>query len=207
MCHNDHEKLLLAEEVIDIFRKGVSDLTPKQVNELRITLIRGSRLKTLIEFSRAVHAEMDALISVARNAIPGLIGSTLYVTTFPCHNCARHIIDAGIHRVVFLEPYSKSLAHRLHGDAINNPLDEPHPDRATFCNYGGIAPRRYSEWFSKNCARKDKEGKLIPMSQFKDTRLPVNPQDIDSLSSQLKIFSEWFERILNTGQKPIRPIA
>lgn len=201
MCHNDHEKLLLAEEVLGLLKRRVSGLTEKQAKELRLALLRESRLKTLIEFSRAVHAEMDALISVARNAKPGLVGSTMYVTTFPCHNCARHIIDAGVHRVVFLEPYSKSLAHKLHGDAINNPQDDPHPNKVLFSNYGGVAPWRYSDWFSKNSDRKDKEGRLIPKSQHKDTMLPLNPPDCQTLKSQLAAFKEWFDRMLAAPEK------
>ena len=39
------------------------------------------------EFSRPVHAEMAALIDGARRGV-ALTGHTMYVTTFPCHNCA-----------------------------------------------------------------------------------------------------------------------
>jgi deoxycytidylate deaminase len=42
----------------------------------------------------------------------------LFSTTFPCHMCARHIVSAGIKRVVFLEPYPKSYAEELYADSI-----------------------------------------------------------------------------------------
>jgi hypothetical protein len=45
-------------------------------------------------------------------------GTKLYVTTFPCHNCARHIVCAGVAEVQYIEPYLKSQAIPLHGDAI-----------------------------------------------------------------------------------------
>ena len=66
---------------------------------------------------------MDALLSAARSgAKTG--GTRLYVTTFPCHNCARHIVSAGVGEVRTFEPYLKSQAIPLHGDAIvTNPKD------------------------------------------------------------------------------------
>jgi hypothetical protein len=42
----------------------------------------------------------------------------MYVTAFPCHYCARHIVAAGIDEVQFIEPYPKSRALDLHGDSI-----------------------------------------------------------------------------------------
>ena len=56
-----------------------------------------------------VHAEMEALLSCARSGVSP-VGGTLYSTTFPCHNCAKHIVAAGLRRVVYVEPYPKSRA-------------------------------------------------------------------------------------------------
>ena len=47
-----------------------------------------------------------------------MVGGTLYTTTFPCHNCTRHIVASGIAKVYYIEPYAKSLALELHNDAI-----------------------------------------------------------------------------------------
>lgn len=79
--------------------------------------IRKTRLGGLIEFSRAVHAEMDALLSAGRDGV-STIGTRLFVTTYPCHYCARHIVSAGVYEVQYIEPYPKSLATKLHSDAI-----------------------------------------------------------------------------------------
>jgi deoxycytidylate deaminase len=107
--------------------------------------LRDGGLKDLTEFGRAVHAEMNALLDAARRGIP-VDGCILYSTTFPCHNCARHLVGAGIRRVVFIEPYAKSRADTLHDDAIA--VD--HSDagaRLTFQPFVGVAPRRYLEMF------------------------------------------------------------
>jgi tRNA(Arg) A34 adenosine deaminase TadA len=71
----------------------------------------------VLEFSRAVHAEMDALLSAARKGVLP-VGTRLFVTTFPCHYCARHIVAAGVDEVQYIEPYPKSQALKLHEDSI-----------------------------------------------------------------------------------------
>ena len=82
-----------------------------------LPLLKGIRIMQPLEYGRAVHAEMAAIVEAAVRGVP-IRGGTLYTTTFPCHECARHIIAAGIARVVFIEPYPKSLAAQLHDDSI-----------------------------------------------------------------------------------------
>ena len=50
------------------------------------------------------HAEANAITEVARSNNSS-DGATLYVTASPCVECAKLIIQAGIHRVVFNELY------------------------------------------------------------------------------------------------------
>ncbi len=71
-----------------------------------------------------------------------IVGSTLYTTVHSWRNCARHIIAAGIGEVVYIQPYKKSLATKLHGDAI---AEEPRGDGKTvFKQYGGVAPKHFA---------------------------------------------------------------
>lgn len=44
-----------------------------------------------------IHSEIDAII----NAKTDLIRSTIYVTRYPCENCARAIVAAGITQVLY----------------------------------------------------------------------------------------------------------
>ena len=46
-----------------------------------------------------VHAELNAILN-ARGK--NLTGATIYVALFPCHECAKAIIQSGIKRVVYL---------------------------------------------------------------------------------------------------------
>jgi dCMP deaminase len=51
-----------------------------------------------------LHAEANAITKVARSNNSSE-GATLYVTTSPCIECAKLIIQAGIKRVVYFDKY------------------------------------------------------------------------------------------------------
>jgi dCMP deaminase len=51
-----------------------------------------------------LHAEANAITKIARSGNSSE-GATLYVTTSPCIECSKLIIQAGITRVVFSEHY------------------------------------------------------------------------------------------------------
>ena len=125
------------------------------------------------EYCRAVHAEMEALLSVARTA-RSPIGATLYVTTEPCHNCVKHIICSGIKKVVFMEPYPKSLGIEFHSDAIFlGSIDSDCPDdKVLFTSYQGIAPHRYHDFFEMIGKRKTDDGKYLRRSNIQQSRQP-----------------------------------
>jgi cytidine deaminase len=111
-----------------------------------LTMLKGTQLLDLTEFGRALHAEMTALVGAARRGVP-VQGATLYVTLFPCHNCAKHLIAAGVKRVVYIEPYPKSRAVKLHGDAIAMDGHVPKGEHVLFEPFVGVAPRRYADLF------------------------------------------------------------
>ena len=78
------------------------------------------RLTSLIEFGRVSHAEMSAITQAARTSL-SIDGGTIYSTTYPCHMCMRLIIASGIRRVVYIDPYPKSLAEEMYFDSLNKP--------------------------------------------------------------------------------------
>jgi len=114
--------------------------------------LRQTRIGGLLEFSRAVHAEMDALLSAARKGV-ALTGTRLFVTTYPCHYCARHIVTAGVDEVQFIEPYPKSQALTLHKDSITLERSrewKPPSEGGThvlFHPFTGVSPRLYRRAF------------------------------------------------------------
>jgi dCMP deaminase len=68
------------------------------------------------EICRGLHAEQNALLQAARYGI-SVEGSTIYSTTEPCSMCAKMLINAGIVRVVYSEPYPDELSRRFLKDA------------------------------------------------------------------------------------------
>jgi len=114
----------------------------------------GALLNDITEYGRMTHAEMNAITDAARLGRP-TENSTLFSTTFPCHNCAKHIVASGITRVVYIEPYPKSQAVNLNGDSIS--LTSDASGKVIFENFVGISPRRYRDIFEKG-KRRDSKG-------------------------------------------------
>ena len=59
-----------------------------------------------------LHAEANAITKVAKSGNSSE-GATLYVTSSPCIECAKLIIQSGIRRVVFCDDYHSSVGVEL----------------------------------------------------------------------------------------------
>lgn len=139
---NDREIDSIIEDTVDrlgpVLKDGETEAAKK--------LLAPGRISELTEFGRVVHAEMEAIIACARTGV-SVRGGTLFTTTFPCHNCAKHIVSAGIREVVYVEPYPKSRALDLHEDSIA--IDDPEAEgKVLFSAFVGVAARRYFDLFS-----------------------------------------------------------
>jgi deoxycytidylate deaminase len=134
----------------EILDEIMDALPPSLYGESEVrSAIKKTSLFHITEFGRAVHAEMEAILSCGRKGI-STVGRILYTTTFPCHNCARHIIGAGISKVVYIEPYPKSKAKELHDDAIqlgDRSTTWSNPNVIPFVPFVGISPSKYSQLF------------------------------------------------------------
>ena len=86
-----------------------------------------------------IHAEMNALLYCAREGIP-VKGCIAYVTHFPCLNCTKALIQAGIVAVYYLydyrvDPYALELFEKnnvtlVHMDESTlQPLPDHRPAR------------------------------------------------------------------------------
>lgn len=106
----------------------------------------------LTEYGRVVHAEMCAICDAARLG-KSVKGATLFCTTFPCHNCTKHILAAGITRVIYMEPYPKSKAKVLHENEIS--IERDSSTQVSYMPFLGISPYRYRDIFQKGKRKKD----------------------------------------------------
>lgn len=182
-CYNDDEKKIIVEQLLSVLTEIPAIKTCPGIESDLKKVLEKSRISSLIEFSRAVHAEMDAILAVARAGEAGLIGATIYTTTYPCHNCAKHIIAAGIKRLVYLEPYEKSLARKLHNDAITD--RQQVANSVVFDAYSGVAPRRYNYFFAAKTPRKE-NGRYIDRDRKRSSLLHVGVQRYDELSERVR---------------------
>lgn len=193
-CHNTERINFLKDDIKKIIEKELND--EEAVKRIISGIEKQTTLGSLIEYSRAIHAEMDAITSLARRNNASTQDSILYSTTYPCHNCARHIIASGVRRVVYIEPYSKSLAVDLHGDAIKN-----NSSSAEFLNiepFEGVAPKRHSSFFSAGGSRKDKKG--LAISYASQERTPVD-------EVLLTTYTRSEEKIVEFIQEKLKSIA
>ncbi|AYY67223.1 ComE operon protein 2 [Staphylococcus hominis] len=53
---------------------------------------------------RTIHAEMNALLQCAKQGVSS-DNATIYVTHFPCLNCTKSIIQAGIKKIYYAKDY------------------------------------------------------------------------------------------------------
>jgi len=176
------------EIILDVMRR----LQPKESENIADgalytkakELLGDSPLLDLTEYGRPVHAEMEALLSAARVGV-SVRGATLFTTTYPCHNCAKHVVAAGIARVVYVEPYPKSMAKELHGDSIQflSEGESKEKNRLHFEPFVGVGPRRYFDLFSLKLGsgyvvKRKKDGQALKWDQMRSGaafRVPMQP--------------------------------
>jgi len=180
---NERERDKIASEIL-------VQLGAEQSNiEDDISKLRSTGLFDITEYGRAVHAEMEALLSCSRSASSPRDG-VLYSTTFPCHNCAKHLVAAGIKRVVYVEPYPKSKALELHDDSITLTGQD---GKVSFEPFTGVGPRPFIDLFSLNLSsgrrvrRKVEGGKTVTwLREDAELRIQLHPNsylDLEKLAT------------------------
>ncbi|MDN4060286.1 anti-phage dCTP deaminase [Massilia sp. YIM B02769] len=187
---NKRAQIEIIDEITSSALKG--QLVSIEQEERFKEILRKSKISDLTEFGRVVHAEMEALLSCTRAGIP-TADAILYCTTFPCHNCAKHIIAAGIKRVVYVEPYPKSKALEFHSESIHlkthldGKVDE---SLVVFEPFVGVGPRRFLDLFSMNLGsgsklkRKGSQGTTLSWSRvdavIRTPLLPCSYLDVEA---------------------------
>lgn len=159
-------------------------------------LVMREQIRDITEFKRSTHAEMSALLDAARRGV-AVRDCTMYVNTYPCHNCTKHIMAAGIKRVVFLHPYTKSKAREMYAAMIAHGLlvsDEIKDSRLVFEPFLGISPNRFSSTFAN-----DKDTRLEKDNEGRENGKPLQwrltqddiPRDLINRKPYSYIAEEW----------------
>ena len=72
---------------------------PNGIDDTRIPWAREGKDTLETKYPYVCHAELNAILNSHRD----LAGSTVYVTLFPCNECAKAVIQSGIKRLVYLD--------------------------------------------------------------------------------------------------------
>lgn len=184
---NKQEQQKIIKALLDEF-----DIT---YNDENVARAKSAGIGDLTEYGRVVHGEMEALLSCARNNISCRNG-TLYATTFPCHNCAKHIIAAGIKRVVYIEPYPKSKAFEFYTVEVSDSVRDE--NKVVFEPFTGVGPQRYNDLFAMNSTRwstkkrKEKDGTKVSWDRQKaELRNPLTVFNyMDAEKNAVMIFED-----------------
>lgn len=64
------------------------------------------------EMCIGIHAEQNALIQAAKFGV-SLDGAQIYITTQPCVTCSKLLINAGIKKIIYKNPYPDNLGMEL----------------------------------------------------------------------------------------------
>ncbi len=175
-------------------------------------------------FGRTVHAEMAALMDAVSRGVC-VRGQMMFATTFPCHQCAKHLLAAGIDRVIFIEPYPKSETARLWPTEIAD-LEadgQTQNGRLLLKPFVGIAPGRYMDFFLLDSSRAPRRtlrkgrrsvAEWTPHIPSSGPDGEYFPQERDFLSREqhlVHFWKRWFNpsvrlvdprKVVSTGQAP-----
>lgn len=189
---SDERKRRILEELIGIVAPILREdapssspvLTQKETESVVDRLLAEPRFAranlNVLDVARTVHAEMDAITNAALRGVPTK-ECTLYTTTFPCHNCAKHIISSGLARVIYIEPYPKSIAEDLYPDSMTaDPSDRLPRGRIPFMPFVGVGPRRYLDFFLAP-KRTDGRGRILHWDAARAVcRFAITPREPSS---------------------------
>lgn len=188
---NEKQKDNIILKIMQKLKSGGSESNDTLIKQGK-ELLKDTGILDITEYGRSVHAEMEALLSAARNGVP-VRNCTLYTTTYPCHNCAKHLVAAGIVNVKYVEPYPKSYAIDLHGDSINADGNSV-KDKVNFEHFVGVGSRRFVDLFSMNLSsgrklQRKEDGKLVSWNQkTAELRVPMKP--LSYLDAELLLIKE-----------------
>ena len=90
--------------------------TPSKLEHCSVTGCLREQLKVpsgqMHELCRGIHAEQNAVVQAAYHGV-SVNGGTLYCTHQPCVVCTKILINAGIERIVYANPYPDKLAEEM----------------------------------------------------------------------------------------------
>lgn len=155
-------------------------------------------LDKITAYYRTVHAEMSAICDAVRRGI-SLQNSLLYVTTYPCHDCMKHLIDIGIEQVVYIDPYPKSEAEEMFPNSVCNIAKSQKDVKRIECiPFSGVAPSHYLEFFRRDRDDRRDENDDVRQAEYRSEVPRLITSDTDNGYINIEeSFVSWFKAMPN----------
>lgn len=110
-CINEHGQCY-RDKIRGSVKEDINNLIPD--DDLNSKVKKAISKYKMLDLCRALHAEEQAILNVARIGASAIFHkSTLYTTTYPCNLCANKIVQVGIPKIVYLEPYPVKEAKEI----------------------------------------------------------------------------------------------
>jgi ATP-dependent Lon protease len=109
--------VMIANEIqIQEIRSEIQGKIKERIDKNQRDYILREQLKVpsgkMHELCRGIHAEQNAVVQAAFHGV-SVNGGTLYCTHQPCVVCTKILINAGIKRIVYANPYPDKLAEEI----------------------------------------------------------------------------------------------
>lgn len=100
-CFKDQQNSIeLNKKVEDIVKSLNGSMTTEAVNDI----LKRSKMKNPTR-ERALHAEENAFLQIAKSGGQSVVGGTLYSTDSPCQLCSKKAMQLKIKRIVYIDAY------------------------------------------------------------------------------------------------------
>lgn len=99
----------LLKKIMKERREELRKLNSVQKETLAQDIQKGLNVK-MMQYCRALHAEENAILQTSVIGGMGVAGGIIYATVFPCELCAKKIYQANIRKVIYTEPYPRSIS-------------------------------------------------------------------------------------------------
>jgi deoxycytidylate deaminase len=133
-------------KVVRARRQILKKLEKSEKRDLAQSISKTISVK-MVQYCRALHAEENAILQTSIIGGMGVSGGTIYTSTFPCELCAKKIYQANIKKVVYTEPYPRSISKDV--------FFQDGPRKIDFEQFEGVKSPSYFRLFKSTIDKKE----------------------------------------------------
>lgn len=132
--------------------------------------------------TRALHAEENAFLQIAKRGVEKIKGGILFSTASPCELCSKKAYQLGISKIYYIDPYPGIAESQILKSGINRP---------NLIIFTGAIGRAYQQIYQPILPYKDK------MDLYFDIKLPQREEEIEinNLKNKIREQQEEIEKL------------